>query len=69
MDRHARIAWMKELLVRLDLCQAQWQTAEGATEQFLANAIKRDLSEFRRLCESLRRETLASLPRGRCAAA
>jgi len=68
MDRHAKIAWMKELLVRLDLCQAQWQSAEGATEQFLANAMKRDLSEFRRLCESLRRETLANLPRGRCAA-
>jgi hypothetical protein len=69
MDRYAKIARMKELLARLDLCQAQWQSAEGASEQFLAQSIKRELSEFRRLCESLRRETLAGLPHGRHAAA
>jgi hypothetical protein len=69
MDRYAKIARMKDLLARLDFCQAQWQTAEGASEQFLAQSIKRELSEFRRLCEALRRETLAGLPHGRHAAA
>ena len=68
MDRYAKFVWMKELLARLDRCQAQWQAAEGATEQFLAESIKRDLGEFRRLCESLRRETRAGLPHGRRAA-
>ncbi len=41
MDRYAKYLWMKELLVRLDHCQAQWQVAEGATERFLANSIQR----------------------------
>ena len=56
MTRQAKFLWMKEILEHLDDCHRQWQFAEGRTEQFLADAIHRDLDEFRRLCDSLRSE-------------
>lgn len=56
MDRHAKLVWMKELLEHLSDCQREWETAEGPSERFLADSIKRDLDEVRRICDSLRRE-------------
>lgn len=56
MDRHAKFVWMKEVLERLSDCQREWETAEGPTERFLADSIKRDLDEVRRICESLRHD-------------
>ena len=61
MDRYAKTVWMKDLLDHLDRCQDEWQSAEGPTEQFLAESMKRDLSQFRRLCQSLRHESLSGL--------
>lgn len=57
MDRHAKFVWMKEVLERLGDCQREWETAEGATERFLADSIKRDLDEVRRICDSLRQDS------------
>jgi hypothetical protein len=56
MTRQAKFLWMKEILEHLDDCHRQWQFADGRAEQYLAEAIKRDLEEVRRLCESLRSE-------------
>jgi hypothetical protein len=52
--------WMRELLGRLELSNDQWQHAAPATKSFLGRAIERDLSEFRRLCRSVRQEALAA---------
>ena len=54
MDRQTKFLWMKDLLEHLSSCQEQWQAADDATEWFLADAMRRDLDEMRRLCESLR---------------
>jgi len=59
MDQHTKFLWMKELLERLQVCHDQWQNAAGASERYLARTIERDLGEFRRLCQSLRRDALA----------
>lgn len=56
MDRHAKFVWMKEVLERLSDCQREWEIAEGPTARFLADSIKRDLDEVRRICESLRQD-------------
>ncbi len=58
MDQHAKSVWMKQLLGRLESCHDQWQTAAGATELYLARAMKRDLGELRRVCQSMRRDVL-----------
>lgn len=57
MDRHARLLWMKEVIEHLNDCHLQWQSADSADEFFLAEAMKRDLDELRRLCELLRGRT------------
>lgn len=67
MDRHAKFVWMKEVLERLSDCQREWETAEGPTERFLADSIKRDLDEVRRLCDSLRQDGAGSSVRRRMA--
>jgi hypothetical protein len=54
-----KFQWMRELLGRLELSNDQWQNAAGATRSYLGRAIERDLSEFRRLCQSVRQEALA----------
>ncbi len=54
-----KFMWMRELLGRLEHSNDQWQTAAGAMKPYLARAIERDLGEFRRLCQSVRRDVLA----------
>jgi hypothetical protein len=53
MDRHAKFVWMKEVLEHLHDCHREWEVAEGKAERFLAESMKRDLDEVRRICESL----------------
>lgn len=60
MDRRAKFLWMKEILDHLGHCYEQWQVADELSEHFLAESVKRDLTEFRRLCESLRGDSLPS---------
>lgn len=57
MDRHARLLWMKEVIEHLNDCHQQWHSAEGSDEYFLAESMKRDLDELRRICELLRGRT------------
>lgn len=56
MDRHAKLFWMKEVLEHLNDCHREWEVAEGTAERFLAESMKRDLDEVRRICESLTAE-------------
>ena len=56
-----KFMWMRELLGRLEHSNHQWQTAAGAMKPYLARAIECDLGEFRRLCQSVRRDVLAGL--------
>jgi hypothetical protein len=56
MNRRAKFLWMKEILEHLDECHRQWQHADDRAEHYLAEAMKRDLEEVRRLCDSLRGE-------------
>lgn len=53
-DRQAKYLWMKDLLEHLGSCYDNMQSADPHTEQFMAQSIKRDLEEFRRLCSELR---------------
>lgn len=57
MTRHAKLLWMKDLLEHMNRCQEQWQTADDRMEVFLADSLRRDLDEFRRICDSLRRDS------------
>lgn len=54
MDRHAKFMWMKDLLEHLGTCHEQWQSADPSSERYLVESMKRDLDEFRRLCDSVR---------------
>ena len=54
MDRHSKFVWMKEVLEHLNECHQEWETADGQAEHFLAESMRRDLDEVRRICESLR---------------
>ena len=57
MDRQTRFLWMKDLLDHLAECHDQWQAADPAIERYLAEAVRRDLDELRRLCDSLAGES------------
>jgi hypothetical protein len=56
MDRHAKFLWMKEVLDHINECHAQWQSAQGQSERYLAETMRRDLDEIRRICELIRRD-------------
>jgi hypothetical protein len=58
MDRQAKLFRMTELHERLHDCYDQWHTASGATEQYLARSIQRDMGEFRQLCQAVRCDSL-----------
>lgn len=57
MTRHAKLLWMHDLLDHMHRCQEQWPTADDRMEVFLADSLRRDLDEFRRICDSLRRDS------------
>lgn len=71
MTRHAKFLWMKDLLEHMTRCQEQWETADPRAERFLMDSMRRDVEEFRRVCESMRAESSVqpSLARGTVAAA
>lgn len=53
MERQTKLHWMRDILEHLRACHEQWQVADSHTERYLAESMKRDLDEFRRLCDSL----------------
>jgi hypothetical protein len=56
MERKQKLSSMQDILAHLGGCFEEWQTADDRSEWYLAEAIERDLNEFRRLCVSLRTE-------------
>lgn len=63
MTRQAKFLWMKDLLEHMGRCHEEWQSADQGMENFLADSLRRDIDEFRRICDSLRHE-LGSDSRG-----
>ena len=55
MTRDAKFLFMKDLLEHMERCHEQWQSADQRMEGFLADSLRRDLDEFRRICDSLQR--------------
>lgn len=53
MTRRSKFLWMKDLLEHMHCCHEQWQSADERRERLLADSMRRDLEEFRRLCDSL----------------
>ncbi|HVX64861.1 MAG TPA: hypothetical protein VHC19_29855 [Pirellulales bacterium] len=69
MSRHAKLLLMKEILEHLDDRHQEWVLADDDAGSYLADAIKRDLEEIRRLCDSLKSDSLQSRRAGAIAAA
>ena len=69
MSRHAKLLLMKEILEHLDDRHHQWLLADDDAGCYLADAIKRDLEEIRRLCDSLKSESIQNRRAGAVAAA
>lgn len=57
MTRQDKFFWMKDLLEHMERCHEQWETADERMESFLAESLRRDIDEFRRICDSLRTHT------------
>jgi hypothetical protein len=57
MDRRTKLCWMKDILEHLAGCCDQWDSADDHSERYLAESMRRDLEEFRRLWESMRIES------------
>jgi hypothetical protein len=53
MTRQSKFLWMKDLLEHMQSCHEQWETADERRERMLAETMRRDLEEIRRLCDSL----------------
>lgn len=53
MERQTQLNWMRDILEHLRTCYDQWQVADERGERYLADAMKRDCDEFRRLCDTL----------------
>lgn len=56
MTRQEKFHWMKDILDHLGDCYEQLQQVDPDSDRYLAESINRDLEEFRRLCNSLRRD-------------
>jgi hypothetical protein len=44
---------LRDLLEHMGTCCDEWQAADGQMETLFASSLRRDLAEFRRLCDSL----------------
>ena len=57
MGHEAKLTLLSDLVERMSDCCEDWRTADGlAQEQFFADNLRRDMAEFRRVCEALRHE-------------
>ena len=67
MDRKTKFLWMKDVLEHLGDSFEEWRRADSREERYLADAVERDLEEFRRLCSSLKQESRSMAPRRQAA--
>lgn len=56
MERRAKFLWMQDVLDHLTRSFQAWEIADDRDERILAETVRRDLDEIRRICESLRGE-------------
>lgn len=58
MGHEAKLTLLADLVDRMsDSCE-DWRTADGSVqEQLFAETLRRDMAEFRRVCESLRTDS------------
>jgi len=68
-DRQHKLHWMRDILDHLRHSQEQLPQANAVAERYLAESMKRDLDEFRRLCDSLIGMSSLESPRPNAAAA
>src|SRR5262245_61812685 len=61
MDRPAKLNLMRDILDHLRTCYEQWSMADVYSEHYLAESMKRDLDELRRVCDSMRGGTLRNV--------
>jgi hypothetical protein len=54
MERAAKLNWMNDILDHLRHCYDQWTVADETSQHYLSEVMKRDLDEFRRLCDASR---------------
>lgn len=67
-DRQTKLHWMRDILDHLRRCQEQLPVADETSQRYLAESMKRDLDEFRRLCDSLTGSAMAGPKRTAVAA-
>ena len=53
MDRQRKCMWMRDLLDHLAGCYDQWRDLDGTSAHYLADSMRRDVDEFKRLMDSL----------------
>lgn len=53
MALHERLNLLKDLLQNMGDCCEEWQVADDERHWLFADSLRRDLSECRRLCDSL----------------
>jgi len=53
MATQEKLSLMRDLLEHMGTCCEAWQAAGDQKEALFASYLRRDLTEFRRLCESL----------------
>ena len=57
MNHQGTLGWMRDLMEHLVDCHDQCQHVDPGASRYLIEAMRRDLEELRRLCESLRQTT------------
>lgn len=67
MDRKDKFLWMQDVLEHLGDSFEEWRRADSHDERYLAEAVERDLEEFRRLCRSMKQESRSTAPRRQAA--
>lgn len=68
-ERQTKLHWMRDILDHLRTCHEQLPLANEPSQRCLAESMKRDLDEFRRLCDSLLVKPSIETPRRTAAAA
>ena len=68
-ERQTKLHWMRDILDHLRHSQEQLPLANDVAQRYLAESMKRDLDEFRRLCDSLLNNLSIESPRRTAAAA
>ena len=53
MARKEKLNLLRDLLEHMGTCCDAWQAADDQMETLFANSLRRDLAEFRRLCDTL----------------